>query len=131
MAIRIIGGGTVAHQRLQLSHQEPLTRFLLTASLVLDDLSQITDALLILLTADVVVCQRIIPVFYCSIVHGVTPLLHYHIFCIIKPVQLGITLCQPSARQTIDGWLGLIQATHIAECGGGLLKLAFLKLRLS
>ena len=71
MLERLVGFRFLSQQRLNLSHQEPLTGFLLAALLMLDDLAEIGQGLLVATSTDVIVRQRVVPVFLCAVVDAV------------------------------------------------------------
>ena len=122
---------TVALQSLQLPHQEPLTGFLLTAFLMLDDLSKVRDGITIALHTQTIVSHRIVPVFLGPIVHGVAALLDDDVLGIVQPPQLHIALGLPGTGNAQNGGLRLIEARHIGEGGSSLLEFSLLELRLA
>ena len=98
---------------------------------MLDGLSQIGDGLLVFAIPDIVVGQGSVPVVLGSVVDGVAALVAYDVLGIVEPVQFYIAASQPGTGYGILQGLGLIEARHITEGGGGLLELAFLKLCLA
>ena len=128
MAISIIGGRMIAKECLQLSHQIPLTGFLLAASLVTNDTTERLGSLGIVGGVEIIVGERIIPIGSGTIVNGVASLAADDIFGLIEPVLFGIAAHKPSIGNTINGGLGGIESRHIRKGGGSLIETAFLKL---
>ena len=131
MAEGIVGLLPAAQQGVYLAVQEPLAGLLLTTFLVSDDLPQIGQCLLVTLAADIVVGIGVVPVLHGTIVHRVATLFVDDVLRLIQPVQFHIALRQPRTGNAENGGLGLIEAAHIRERSGSLLKLSLLELRLT
>ena len=131
MAEGVVGLLPTAKQGVYLAVQEPLAGLLLTALLVSDDLPQVWQSLLVTLAADIIVGIGVVPVLHGTIVHRVATLFVDDVLRLIQPVQLHIALRQPRTGNAEDGRLSLIEATHIRERSGSLLKLSLLELRLT
>ena len=131
MAEGVVGLLPTAQQGVYLAIQEPLAGLLLTALLVSDDLPQVWQSLLVTLAADIIVGIGVVPVLHGTIVHRVATLFVDDVLRLIQPVQFHIALRQPRTGNAENGELCLIEATHIRERSGSLLKLSLLELRLT
>ncbi len=83
----LVGRFPVAQLRLKLSHEIPHARFLLLAAFVPYGFRQIGGSLFISVATHVKSGVGIVPVLHGTIVHRVTPHLHYHVLGVVEPVQ--------------------------------------------
>ncbi len=78
---------------------------------------------------DVIVGQRIVPLFLRAPVDGIALHIPDNVLGFIELVVLHIALGQPCARPAVDGGLRGVEATHITECGDGRVEIGLMKLR--
>ena len=113
---------------LQLSQKEPFACLLLSSLLVFNHFLQVRDGLFIFACMDVIVCVRVIPFFNGTPIERVALYIAYHIFGIIQPSLLNISLCKPCACFSVYGRLRLIQSAHIRKGRCRLFKSTLMKL---
>ena len=98
---------------------------------MLDHLLQVGHRLLVVAHVDIVVCVGVVPVFHGAEVHRVAAHVADHVLGVVEPVQFRVAFRQPGLRQSALHGLGLIEAHHIREGGGGLVEGTFLELGLA
>ena len=98
-----------------LPQEIPLTRFLLAAHLMLDYFAQIGHGKVVPSRMYIIVGIGIIPLLTGTPVYRVALHVAYHVFGIIRPSLLYITLGKPSPCPPVDCRLGLEQAAHISK----------------
>ena len=113
LAVSLVCRLPVAEPGLQLSHQKPLAGFLLLAPFVLDDLGKVFHGLVVLLAPYVVVGIGVVPLFHGLVVHGVALHLRYHVFSVVKPIELGVAFGEPRPCYAVYLRLCGVQARHV------------------
>ena len=122
MAECLVGFSVVANGSLQLSHEEPFACLLFAAHLVTDDFPQVGDGLGVVASVDVVVGQRVVPFLLGTPMDGVALHVADDVFGIVEPLLLHIAFSQPGTGTAVDGWLSLVETSHVGKGGGSLVE---------